>query len=66
MTFRARYPGRCAACEEPIRHDDEITYEEGQVVHADCERHVPKPQPICRGCFLSYPLDANGLCEECR
>lgn len=37
-TFRARFPGRCAAdCGEPIEPDQEVGYIGDELVHAGCE-----------------------------
>jgi len=46
-TFPAKYPGECAAgCGDRIGVDDEVTYVDDQLVHADCAKHgAPPPLP---------------------
>lgn len=61
-TFRARYPGRCGNCDEPIEPGDEVTYVDEDVVHADCDTPEPtgRPTPVCPACHLTQPCD----CQE--
>lgn len=37
MVFEARYPGRCPQCGERIEPGDEVTYNDDEVVHAECD-----------------------------
>jgi len=67
-TFTARYPGRCAACDDPIEPGEALRYDpDEQVVHADCDRPTPAtaatrrvPAAVCPTCHLTRPCD----CEE--
>lgn len=44
--FRARYPARCAVCDERIEVDDLVLYEDDELVHADCaEAPAPYSKP---------------------
>ncbi len=58
-TFRARYPGRCAAdCGTRIEVGDEVVYLDDVVIHADCDTPTPeKPVDICPRCHLTLPCD---------
>lgn len=62
--FRARYHGRCAECDGPIRPDDEVVYLDGELVHADfgCREQAERERPmtICPLCHLTKPCD----CED--
>lgn len=57
MTFSARYPGRCGACDGRIHVDDQVTYSDDELVHATC--NVP-PNPrddsttVCRACWCIH------------
>lgn len=65
VVFRARYSGRCPACEEPIKVDQPVVYNDDEkVVHADCDTAAPtaRPErPPCPSCHM-VPA-ANGVCE---
>lgn len=65
-TFAARYPGRCAACDDPIEVGDLLTYDEdNEVVHAngcDQPRRPERPTKVCPICNLAMPL--TGVCCE--
>lgn len=59
--FRARYRGRCAAeCGRPIEPDDEVTYADDELVHAECVDGAPprgpaRPErPPCARCWLVH------------
>lgn len=61
-TFRARYPGLCASCDERIEPGDEVVYVDDAVVHAACEAHRPAPErppDICPTCHLTRPCDCD-------
>ena len=65
--FKACYPGRCAACTEPIVVDDLLTYdrEDDVAIHTECteERAAKaKPRPICPRCFLTIALSGECGC----
>jgi len=65
--FRARYPGRCSACGEPIEVDVEALYAEtgthtDVVVHADCDDVLERRQrvaPVCDRCHLTKPCECD-------
>lgn len=65
--FEARYPGRCAACPEPIEPRDLLVYDDdGAVIHAGCRVVEPRPaRPVrvCPTCMVALP--ATGLCDTC-
>lgn len=59
MSFAAKYPGRCAACDERINEGDQITYSDDEAVHANCEvPSLPNPRDdlskVCRTCFTIH------------
>lgn len=73
MSFQARYPGRCASCEERIHEGDLVKYESDEFVHTRLMRmglvhaQCPVPTPeftigpretICGQCFTIH----NGEC----
>ena len=60
MTFEARYPGRCNACDEPIKVGQECTFEDDLIVHIDCETHVIATAEPCSLCFMVPAV--NGDC----
>ena len=65
MAFPARYPGHCTRCDERINIGEPITYDEDDVVHADCDAHYEaavRPVAICPTCHLTKPCD----CEDPR
>ena len=64
MTFAAKYPGRCGACDEKIAPDDPCAYSEDVIVHADCGPAIARAaravRPVCDRCFME--TSANGKC----
>lgn len=61
MSFAAKYPGRCNACDERIEIDDMCAFEDDLIVHADCEEDEPKPPADpCPACWI-VPAN-NGEC----
>lgn len=56
MSFEAKYPGLCAACDEGIKPGASVTYVNDQLVHARC----PESRTPCLSCFM-VPA-ANGAC----
>lgn len=63
MSFAARYDSRCASCLERIYVDDQVTYDDDRLVHADCEASAPAEKPTgapCPACFLVH---SPGACE---
>lgn len=67
-TFPARYPGRCAACQERIIEGDQIGYtEDDEIVHADCEASAPRetpPRETCPRCFMERSVSGACGCDE--
>lgn len=65
MSFSAKYPGHCHACDEPIKVMQECTYNAAdEVVHVICPEAVPgKARPACPHCFCEIP--PTGRCD-CR
>lgn len=62
--FLARYPGRCWTCEEPIRVDQPVTYDQEQLVHANCDPAAPDTKPEAPACPRCHMIpSANGTCE---
>jgi len=54
--FPARFLGRCPACDEPIRVDDTVRYDDDELVHDDCTTHEPPPERpavVCTTCWLT-------------
>lgn len=65
-TFLARYPGRCANCDEGIEVDDLLTYADDVVIHADCNeapRPDRKPTEVCPRCFIAKALSGECGCD---
>ena len=61
-TFEAKYPGRCAACDERITPGDTVTYDDDELVHAACEvTSLPHPRDtaatVCRDCWTVHAGD---------
>lgn len=58
MTFTARWPGRCAACEDRIHEGDQVTYVDDELVHTACDGPaLPNPRgapPLCNECFTQH------------
>ena len=59
MTFQAKYPGRCAACDERIHEGDFVKYEDDELVHTRCDVAIlPNPRDdlttVCRQCFTIH------------
>ena len=64
-SFEARYPGRCANCDDGISVGETLVYDEDdQVIHADCidrsNDRLHKPPEICPRCFLAK--STTGAC----
>ncbi len=63
--FVARYPGKCAECDQQFERGAWLRYEDDDVVHVDCERESwqpsdPRPLPaerygprVCPTCHLT-------------
>lgn len=66
-TFRAKYPGRCVNCDEPIEVDDLLRWDDDRVaVHAACDAVSPAltaKQEVCPRCFTEKAV--NGTCAGC-
>lgn len=59
MSFEARYPGRCAVCDERIHKGDLVKYEDDGLVHASCDvPSLPNTRDdltkVCRSCFTIH------------
>lgn len=55
MTFYAKYPGRCASCEDRIHEGDAVTYADDELVHAACDGPtVDRDGPVCGQCFTIH------------
>ena len=65
MTFPARFPGRCAACDERIREGDLIRMTDDGAVHGDCSTAEPERDPLaldhpaCPVCWLTHPAQVS-------
>ena len=53
--FPARYPGRCASCDERIREGDIIRMTDDGATHDDCTEAIPveRPEKVCPTCWLT-------------
>lgn len=60
--FTAKYPGRCAACEERIIPGEHVRYsEDDEIVHGICADPTPeRPVEVCGACWLTKPCG----CED--
>lgn len=66
MTFRAKYPGRCTACDEPIEIGDRLaTTEDGFHVHEACPDTFPSVQPreTCPRCWTERSVSGACACD---
>lgn len=59
MSFTAKYPGRCAACDERIDEGDRVKYDDDELVHTACEvPSLPNERDdltqVCRNCYLIH------------
>lgn len=69
MTFRAKYPGRCAECDGDIEIEDHLDWnrDESVAVHAECARAPRqsqiKPRETCPRCFMEIPV--SNVCGTC-
>ena len=64
-TFRARYDGRCPSCAVVIESGDLLTYDDGQVVHAECadvERPERRVRATCPDCWQEYAVNGDCAC----
>ena len=65
-TFEAKYPGRCAGCDDGISVGERLTYDgDDQVVHVDCsdtQQHARKPAEICPRCFTEKSVTGECSC----
>jgi hypothetical protein len=57
--FLAQWPGLCGECYNPIRRDEEVRYNDDDLlVHADCEQLAVEESiegpPPCPHCFLVH------------
>lgn len=63
MSFEARFPGRCAACEERIAPGEQVRYsEDDELAHNRCEESNEShaaPIVVCDRCWLTKPCDCE-------
>lgn len=69
--FPARYPGRCPACRERIEVDEDLIYNDDEVVvHYGCANRstmlaqVGKPAEVCPRCFIEKSTTGVCGCDE--
>lgn len=62
--FHARFPSRCASCDERIHAGDHIRMTDDGAIHDDCQT-VATPdeptRPACPACWLIHP---EGACDR--
>lgn len=65
MSFEAKYPGVCSACEERINVGDEVAWAYGEdnehvVIHDECHA-LPerKAAVVCTTCFIEKPCTCD-------
>ena len=70
--FEARYPGRCADCDNRIEPGDQATYLDDELVHLACASrelwqgdrpHLAEPD-ICDRCRTARAANGACACEE--
>ncbi len=56
MTFTAKYPGRCANCDDNIIPGDDITYHgDDELIHTQCDTDpTPKTTEPCKQCWCAH------------
>lgn len=65
MSFLAKYPGVCSACDERFSKDTEVEYDsDGDLVHVDCPALIHAPREICPSCFVELPVRGKCDCRE--
>lgn len=65
LPFPARYPGRCAACQERIDVDDQVAFDDDELVHDGCTPKAPRPErPACPTCFTVPSVSGACECDE--
>lgn len=65
MSFAAKFPGVCAACDERFPKDTEIEYDsDGDLVHVDCPALVRTPRQLCPLCFMELPVTGRCDCRD--
>lgn len=57
MSFAARHPGTCGACDGPIKVNQQVRYTFDVLVHVTC----PVDYPTCETCWLVHP---PGECDR--
>jgi hypothetical protein len=55
MSFEAKYPGSCNACDGRIHEGDTVRYEDDYLIHDDC------PEPI----DVDAPRRTERHCPDC-
>lgn len=62
MSFQARYPGHCTACDAPIDVGQTVEYDDaGRLVHTDCPElvDIDAPQRNERHCTQCFTVHAG-------
>lgn len=57
MSFEAKYPGRCAECDDRIEPGEQVTYSDDELVHVACDREPQReddPDEACGKCWLVH------------
>lgn len=58
MSFEARYPGHCHACDERIHPGESVTHtEDNELIHAVChsdERDHQAAVTVCSTCWTDH------------
>ena len=64
--FDAKYRGPCAGGCDGIEPGDEVGYEDGALMHADCENAAGlredaprRPEVVCTVCFMVKPCECD-------
>lgn len=66
MSFKAKYDGWCRECGEPIHAGEELKWDEGVVVHAECVPDADKdeaPRPTCPKCWQVRSVSGACGCD---
>ena len=64
MSFRAKYPGTCASCQEPILVDQLVEYVDDKLEHVMCDAVAPQEREaeVCPNCFTEKSLSGECSC----
>jgi hypothetical protein len=66
VSFLAKYPGVCSACDERFPVNTEVEYDaDNDLVHVDCPALIPAaPRAVCPHCFMELPITGKCSCRE--